>query len=147
MRAWFSTRLERLRNSMWWRDASERAIWQAAQGAGAALAVAVSFDTVPWQLLISYALGGALASLLASVISIPDPNTRSAWRTVVFRLLRTAAAALAALLVARFSIDGQVDFFAIDWSEALKLIGFTVLIAFVKNTLQFSQPERAPPVR
>lgn len=147
MRAWFSTRLERLRNSVWWRDASERAIWQAAQGAAAALTVAVSLDTVQWELLLSYSLGGALASYLASVVSLPDAETRSAWRTVLFRVLRTAAAALSALLVARFSIDGHVDFFAIDWSEAARIVGYTVLLAMVKNTLLFSQPERAPPVR
>lgn len=145
MRAWFTQRFQRLRTSVWLRDAGERAIWQALQGALAALTVAVTLDDVPWALLASYALGGALASLTASFVTLPDPKSRTWWQTMFYRLVRTAAAALAGLLVAVTTTQGSVDFFAIDWTAAAKVLGATVLIAFAKNVIVITQPERGPP--
>lgn len=127
--------MSKLLNRAWWTAALERAGSQAAEAVlGFLTAAGVIMATgINWAALVGFALGGALASLLLSLASLPelDNANRSPARARLLRLVRTALAAFAGALLTWFG-DAAVNVFEFDWTTALNAVAVTVLLAVVK---------------
>lgn len=127
---WFIARLAQLVVPAWWRTAGERAVSQAIE---AFLAVATiggvtaGITDVDWRTAIGLGLGGALASLVMSLVSLPAPDSVTRPVAILYRVIRTIAAAAAPVLTA-----AALNVFDFDWPHALNIIGLTALIAIAK---------------
>jgi hypothetical protein len=144
MKAWFEERLERLRSQAWWSDALERTLWTMGQGMFAVLVVVTSLpEPPPWQVTLAYVAGGAITSLVLALLALPEPESRSWLVATLWRLARTALAALVGLIAAALTVDGFFDPFAFDWGNAFSVIGVTLGTAFLK-ALWSKVPELRP---
>lgn len=125
------SKLKQLVDFVWWRHAAERALSQAFEAILPLLLAATGVLDLDWRAVLGLALGGALASLLMSLVNLPDPESLPPRIAVIYRLVRTAAAAIAAVI-------GTVAFnvFEYDWSTALSTIVLVVMTAWVKLAIK-----------
>jgi len=133
--------MHKLHTWAWWSGALERAGSQAAE---ATLAVMMLGGTLvltdlDWRPLAAYALGGAVWSIATSIASLPEHGPRAGvprWRAILFRLIRTLAAALASAFALAATQEGLFDVFAFDWVGQLDAIALIVVIAAVKLAIR-----------
>jgi len=136
---------EKLTSKVWWKGAGERALSQAAQSVLAVIIV-TSFTAINWLLVLGVAIGGAIWSLIGSLASLPENNDVNVpyWKALAYRVVRTAAIALATVLSADLA-DGVFNALTFDWQTALNSIGLTVFLAVVKS-LVFAPRESKIPI-
>jgi hypothetical protein len=125
--------IARLATADFWRDALERAFanaWQLVLGLGI-LIPGVDLASIDWLFLIGVAASAALASILMSIVTLPDPNDAiPKWQAILWRAVRTYLSALAVMLT-----TDVVNVFDLDWQQTLLAPLVPVLLAIVKNAV------------
>lgn len=125
---------------VWWRAALERATSQAAEAVLAAIAVGgtVKLLEVEWIVVLGFALGGAITSIVISIASLPEHAGKAIplWEAITWRAIRTAAASLGGLFVAA-GADSAFNALEFDWKTAGLAVAGTVVLAVVKSAVRF----------
>lgn len=132
--------MNKITSKSWWKGALERAGSQAAEAILPLIIAGALLDTELWPAALGVGIGGAIASLLFSIVSLPEHagKVRSRFEAIAYRLLRTAAAATLAVIG-----TNELNIFDFDWSTAASTVATVTAIAFLKMVAK--QPQEAEP--
>lgn len=134
--------LKRLATWDWWRGSLERAGSQVIETVLAIIVVGAALvPDIDVKVVVGVALGGALMSLLMSIVSLPENDAEPVplWQALFWRIVRTAAAALIGVILAAVG-NSTFNALAFDWGAAFSVAGTTVLVAVLKS-LAIKPPE------